>query len=568
MEKKLKQLDEILNSLDGKMSREYKKIADTYDYGDFSLIIDYVPDDPSNRVSRLRVRVPMKNTGFPKNVFAGISREIAARDFLSRSFGTNAPLFSLKIPGGRGGRIAIDTPNKEILETSAVVVGNEFLEIRFIVELPIINGKIPGSKVVEFFMKCIPGIIRNSLFFKNIDNDMLVRWFEHNEDADALRNMLGERGLVAFIADGSALVNRSFHELRTLDPDDIVLFETPDELAVTFDLPNRGKVRGMGIPAGITLITGGKSHGKSTLLRALELGIYNHIPGDDRELVVTVNDAVGICAEEGRRIERVDISPFVANTSKNIDTENFSSECASALESQTSNIMEALEFDTSLLLIDEDTSAANLITRDARMQALVPKEEEPATPLVDILPVIRDELNVSTVLIGSGSGDYFDCADTIIAMKNFKPFSVTAEAKRIARENPTGRVSENNGHFSRPKGRCPLTHSLDPLKIKQTGTLKHHGSGYVQYGEEFIDVSKVTQLIKQSQARGISRGIALVYRLMDGSNSLKDAVDKVMTRIETVGLDTLSNRCMGDLAGFRAYELAAAINRIKRLKVK
>lgn len=69
----------------------------------------------------------------------------------------------------------------------------------------------------------------------------------------------------------------------------------------------------MGIPEGVTLIVGGGFHGKSTLLQALERGVYHHIAGDGREMVITRQDAVKVRAEDGRNIEKVNISAFINN---------------------------------------------------------------------------------------------------------------------------------------------------------------------------------------------------------------------------------------------------------------
>ncbi len=324
MTEKLINLQKRIDSLDGEQRGSYKKITGSYDYGDFILKVDFVPDEPTKYPARLRVSVPLKDAKFPKDVFNTKSREIAARDFITRSFGIQAARCSMKIPGGSGGRFSIDRPVQEILETSAVVVGKEIIEARFTVELPLVKGVIPGSKAFELFVKRIPVIVRRSLFYENVDGDRLKDWIETAEDADALRNELSERGLVAFVADGSILQEDNKRGSR--DIDDRVKIKTPDELAVEFELPNRGKVLGMGIPAGITIITGGGSQGKSTLLTALALGIYNHIPGDGRELVVTVPDATGIRAEEGRQIKRVDISPFVQGVLKGGDTVSFSTD--------------------------------------------------------------------------------------------------------------------------------------------------------------------------------------------------------------------------------------------------
>jgi predicted ABC-class ATPase len=468
----------------------------------------------------------------------------------------------------KGGRIFIDRPVQEMLETSAVVVGETFIEARFSAELPLMKGKVVSPSAVELFMENIPKVVRGSLVFRNIDGGRLADWIETSENADTARSQLAAHNLVAFIADGSILQRKGRHDSRTFD-EEVVTFTAPDELAVTLDLPNRGAVRGLGIPAGITLLVGGRFQGKSTLLRALELGVYNHIPGDGRECVVTVPDAVSIRTEPGRSIENVDISPFFGRGSKGINTGNFSTRSASASESMAANIMEALEVGTSLLLLDEDTTAADLISRDVRMQALIPKEDEPSTTLIDILPVLRDDMKISTIIGLSGSGDFFDIADTVIAMKQFKPVAVTAQARKIAEKNPTGRIREKpRDLISCISGRLPLSTCFEPDKKAKTESQKPPGKMHAQYAGEFIDVSQVSQIVSPSQVRAISRSLALVHRLIGSSDSLRDVVNKVMKRIKTVGLDTLSSRMMGDLAMFRAYELAAAINRMRNLKIK
>jgi len=565
--KKLKELDKCVRSLVGQRCTDFKDIAGSYDFGDFVLTIDYVPDDPARFPVRLSVGVPLERAKFPKNVFNTKSREIAARDFLTRTFGSCAIRYSLSVSGIRGGRIYIDRHGQEILETSAVVVGNSFIEARFMVDLPVVRGKTLGTETLELFMNRIPKVVRMSLFFSTVDKDRLTSWLETVEDADNLRDMLKDRALAAFIADGSILSKRVSKKYQKFNEDKYVSFISPEELAMEIELPNRGKIRGMGIPAGVTLITGGMSHGKSTLIRALELGVYNHIPGDGRELVVTVPDAAGIRTEEGRRIEQVNISPFFPRILPAGDPEHYSTSFASAPVSQAAAIMEALDIGTSLLLIDEDTSAASLMVRDSRMQALVPKSDDPVIPLVDVLPALRDRLNVSSIVIAAGFGDYIDCADTVIVVKDFKLSVITEKAKRIANNLSTDRISESSLRLPRLGIRCPLAQSLEPMKAQQPESQMLRGRGSVQYGDELIDLSRVNQLVSQSQARGISRGIAMVHRLMSGSNSLREAINKVITRIEQVGLDSLSNRCMGDLAGFRAYELAAAVNRLKNLKI-
>jgi predicted ABC-class ATPase len=197
---------------------------------------------------------------------------------------------------------------------------------------------------------------------------------------------------------------------------------------------------------------------------------------------------------------------------------------------------------------------------------LIPREKETVTTFLDILPDIRNRLGVSTVIIAD-TGDYLDIADTVITMDNYQPIVITDRAKQVARECPSARMAR----LERPPvplQRLPLSHSLEPEKTGPQDRSRAVGRAYVQYGGEYIDCSRVTQLVSVSQGRSISRGIALVHRFMDSSRSLREAVDRVMDRVKNVGLDTLSGRLMGDLSAFRAYELAAAVNRMKKMKVK
>lgn len=552
-------LRRFLPLLDDRHEGSYKLLAGEYDYGEFILIVEHIPDEPSRQPARLRARMRRETARFPYDVFNTRSRETGARDFLARAFSDAAGRAPSERRGVRAGRIAIDRPGRELLESSAVVVSNEIIEVRFTVELPVRRGRIPSDMVSELFLATIPAVIRSSLIFKNVDGERLADFIETNERADMIRAQLEERGLVAFIADGSLLPGK-WREGETLTP-----FHAPEELAVTFDLPNGRTVRGMGIPKGITLVAGGTGSGKSTLLRAIELGVYNHIPGDGRELAVTIADAVGVRTEEGRRIENVDVSPFF-DPAGGVDTRRYCARWASSSFSYAANVMEALEIGASILVIDDDMTPAGLVTRDARIQALVPSDSEPAATLIDLLPAFRDDLGVSSV-IAVNSGDFFDIADTVILMEGFLPGDATTRAKVISGE-PKSKRTPKRLKISAPTPRTPLANSLEPEKNTAGESLRPQGKGFIQYGDEFIDCSRLPQLASGSQERAIARGIALVYRLMDSSASLEEAVGKVMERVRTVGLDTLSGRLMGDLAMFRAHELAAAVNRMKNLKVK
>jgi predicted ABC-class ATPase len=324
----------------------------------------------------------------------------------------------------------------------------------------------------------------------------------------------------------------------------------------------------MGIPAGVTLIVGGGYHGKSTLLRAVERGVYNHIPGDGREWVITIPEAVKIRAEDGRRIEKVDISPFIQNLPFGIDTTSFSTEEASGSTSQAANIIEALEMGARLLLIDEDTSATNFMVRDVRMQQLVHKEKEPITPFLDKVRQLYEELGVSSLLVVGGSGDYLDVADTVIMMDEYRPREVTAQAKEICRQYPTMRRPEGGGSFGTIRNRVPLPESFQPLRGGKT-KVEAKGLHTIVFGRENILLQHVEQLVDPSQTRAIAAAILYVARKYAGKLTLREAIEQVIRDIDRHGLDILSLRPYpaGDYARFRPLELAAAINRLRTLKV-
>jgi predicted ABC-class ATPase len=324
----------------------------------------------------------------------------------------------------------------------------------------------------------------------------------------------------------------------------------------------------MGIKKGITLIVGGGYHGKSTLMNALERGIYNHVPGDGREFVVTGRGAVKIRAEDGRRIEKTCISPFISNLPFNRDTDSFSTEDASGSTSQSANIIEAIEAGADILMIDEDTSATNFMIRDHRMQELVAKEREPITPFIDKVEQLRSDHGISTVLVIGGSGDYFDVAHTVICMVEYLPEEVTGEASRIAEKYKAERSREGGSGFGTLIRRVPRAESLDPSRGKKEVKIDARGTHSIQFGREDIDLSGIEQIVNMSQTRAIGDALHYSRKYMDGVNTLGEVAAKVEADIDREGLDILGPWPAGNYAGFRKLELAAAINRLRTLKVK
>jgi predicted ABC-class ATPase len=318
----------------------------------------------------------------------------------------------------------------------------------------------------------------------------------------------------------------------------------------------------------VTLIVGGGYHGKSTLLRAMELGIYNHVPGDGRELVVTDPAAIKIRAEQGRRVEKVEIDPFIADLPLGRDTRAFCTEEASGSTSQAANILEAVEVGARVLLIDEDTSATNFMIRDHRMQQLVAKEKEPITPFVDKVQQLHRDRGVSTVLVMGGSGDYLDVADCVICMEDYRPHDVTRLARAVAQEHASLRSPEGGERFGDVAERIPLAGSFDPRRGKRPVKIAAKGLHTIEFGRQTIDLGGLEQLVDRSQTSAIGDALHHATRQMDGQRTVREVVERVMQEIEERSLDLLSPSPRGDYAAFRPLELAAAMNRLRSLEVK
>jgi predicted ABC-class ATPase len=560
-------LNASLLKLDNANYKTYKDIRGSYQFEDFILIIDYVQGDPFASPSQLRVIIPQTVADFPAQLYQSVSREIALRDYLARQFAQAAAQISGHRGTGRSGLIAIAPLGQEVLARTAVYIDAEQLEVRFVVGLPARGRRILGRQAAELLCQDIPEIVNTSLVYRSLDPVAIQQQVETIEDADWLRQQLPSQNLVAFIANGAILPRRSGIDPRPLL--DAVPFQSPTSKEVEFNCPNQGKIKGMGIPTGITLIVGGGYHGKSTLLKAIELGIYNHLPGDGREYVVANPLGVKIRAEDGRSIAGVDISPFINHLPQGRSTTHFDTTNASGSTSQAANIIEALEAGTELLLIDEDTSATNFTIRDRRMQALIAKDKEPITPFIDKVRQLYTDHGVSTILVMGGSGDYFDVADQVIALTNYVPQDVTIQAKAIAQQYITDRNPEGGINFGQITPRVPITTSINPSRGKREVKLKSRGVDQITFGVEDIDLSAVEQIVDRGQLKAIA--LAIVYakeNYIDQQLTIPEILQRVTQDIATSGLDIITNFPQGDLVTFRSLELAAALNRLRSLQVK
>ncbi|MGQ4809183.1 hypothetical protein NKDENANG_02594 [Candidatus Entotheonellaceae bacterium PAL068K] len=567
----MQRLKSILQRIDGCGYGAYKQLRGDYQLGDWTLAIDHVQADPFAAPSRLCLCLPLAVAGFPSSCLTPTARRVALGDFLTRAFHRAIRQHHSRQRGGDLGLAArIDVPGQEVLPRSSIAFTNTHIEARFTVNLPARGRTVLGRQALTWLCDALPAIADQSLRYRALCSREMAHHLDVVEDQHVLRRYLQKHNLVAFVADGARLPRRAGNDDRPLDIPPLVHWQSPPSLRLDVDLPHAGHQRGSGIPPGVTLIVGGGYHGKSTLLKALIRGVYDHIPGDGRELVVTHAAAVAIHAEDGRRVEKVTITPFIADLPYGRSTLQFCSDNASGATSQAANIVEALEMGAQVLLMDEDTSATNFMVRDRRMQELITKAQEPITPFIDRVRQLYDQFGVSSILVIGGVGDYLDVADTVILMDAFRPHDVTARARAIAAAWPerARRHPEGAPHWQPPQPRPVWRDSLSPRR-GQRNRVRARGVRAIQYGSEEIDLAQVDQIVDASQTRYIADCLQYVYHhLADDQRTVRQLAEHVESLMQYQGLDVLQPHRDGDRAWARPFEVAAALNRLRTLRVK
>ena len=563
-------LKQKLASINGQDYASYQSLLGSYDFNLFKLIIQQIPKDPyaPPHTGIYRIQVQRNDNRIINLKIDSKIKKIAFADFLARYFFDASQRISKGIRGtGYSGIITIDQPGQSILERNCVVITDEVIEVRCFLGLPADGRKIISEIAEHMLINELPDIIKQSLLNQNIDYKALYRHIEVAEDAEYLRDKLDSLGLIAFVAENSILPRESGTSDKPMSDKSAIPFSSPDSLKKEIDLPHAGKIKGMGIPKGITLITGGGYHGKSTLLNALELGIYNHIPGDGRELCVSNAQAVKIRAYSGRSVVRTDISPFIKNLPFQKDTTSFSTKNSSGSTSQAANIVEAIEAGAEVLFMDEDTCATNFMIRDSKMQQLVNKEDEPITTFIDKVKQLYAEKNISTVLVLGGVGDYFDVSDQVIQMINYRPLDMTSQAHKIAELFPAKRKVEDEIYPFLTRERIPIPESINPLNEYDKFAVYAKEVHRLNFGKQVIDLTDLEQLIELSQTKALGFAIEYAKKYMDKKTPLREVIYQVIKDIDENGIDVISDKVSGHFAWFRGLELAFTLNRLRGFNV-
>ncbi|ARI78220.1 ABC-ATPase domain-containing protein [Halobacillus mangrovi] len=565
----MKKLQQQLKQIDGKSYKGYKQIQGNYSFADFELFIDYVQGDPFAAPSKIRVRIPNEKRAVQSSWKETSRRKVYTEDRLARAVARAVNKNHIQVKGsGKSGMVAIDQPGQEILERTAVSL-NQDMTVCLTVGLPANGRRINGKEAEKLFFKVIPEVMKDSIFA--IKDEELEAACELADQHEAIEKKMKENNWISFIADGSILPRESGISDRPMK--NAVPFKSPEENRVSFYIPHKDEpITGMALEKGIVLIVGGGYHGKSTLLNAMERGVYPHVRGDGREYVITDPQAVKVRAEDGRQVTNVDISPFIKNLPHGADTTQFSTENASGSTSQAANVIEALEADAHTLLIDEDTSATNFMIRDERMQELVVKEKEPITPFIDKIKQMRDDLDVSTILVMGGSGDYFNVADDVIMMDQYVPHNVTKKAKEIAERYPSQRAVASEQEFGAVPKRAFLPASLQTRRGKKD-KVQAKGKTTIVMGRTDIDLDGVEQLVDPSQTRLIADLIMHMDKkgILKKEQSLSQLLNDIEQQLDTKGLAAFApfkDQHPGELARPRRFEIAATLNRIRTAKVK
>ena len=555
-------LARTLTAIDSRSYGAYKQLRGSYDLGVCRLVVDHVQVDPYAPPSLMRVIVDRADADLPEDLLSDHRGRVATTDFLARAV--------VRAAAELGEGVSTGAPGQEVLERTSVALTAEGVEARLAVPLPAAGRRIRGRAAARLLTEHLPRLAEAALLHASLDASALRDHVTLRRDQEALRDQLAARGLVAFVGDGAILPRRAGDSDLPLQ-DGAVPFESPDSLRVWFDLPSGRRITGMGVPDGVTVIVGGGYHGKSTLLRALAKGVYPHRSGDGREWVITRNDAAAIRAEDGRAVTGVDISPFLTGLPSGADTRAFSTTNASGSTSQAASLIEAVDAGASALLIDEDTSATNMMFRDERMRALVPVEREPITPLVDRVRPLLTERGVSTVLVAGGSAAFLDVADHVIALDECIPRDVTARARALAKERPPVPAADV---FVAAHPRVPAPGTLRPPGKKKPAAAR--GRDTIRIGTEHIDLAALSQLVDAAQAHAIAHALDRLAELLDQPGpdgaplSLEQAIAALCERIEAEGLDVLSPHRghPGHLARPRPLELHAAVNRYRGLRLE
>lgn len=568
--KMAEELQRELRSINRKSYPAYKGLKGTYQFPDYQLFIEHVQGDPFAAPSALRIFVPHSKAKFPERYYWDKCSKVALQDTLLRRFAEISAKFCYQAKGsGKSGVIQVSHCGQEVLERTACEITKEGIHIRFFVGFPANGRTINSGELEKILFVYLPKCVEMSLYHRKVPARETEQVICLKEDQRVIREELKKRGLIAFVANGSILPRQSGNS--DLPMKDAVPFQSPKSMEITIQLRHRGSITGMGIRKGITLIAGGGYHGKSTLLEALEKGVYDHIAGDGREFVITDDTAWKLRAEDGRKIKDVDISLFINHLPNGRNTRRFSTLDASGSTSQAANIIEAIEAKSQVLLIDEDTSATNFMVRDELMQRVIQKDKEPITPFLERARDLYEKAGISTILVVGSCGSYFYIADQIIQMDNYCPVDITEKTRKLLKEYKKPDCEAEG--FALPSEKRSISFGSSVVRRKNyrgTGMVEEHeklkvmGRESLMLGKEQLDLRYLEQLADREQTQTL--GYLLKYAKEQYSGKTTDLtalMESLIRKLEKEGIGSVSGQkeIPAGMAMPRRQEIYACFNR-------
>lgn len=580
----MKALYQKIRSLDGKNYGLYKSLAEKpWDFGDFSLEFLHVQGDPYAPASRVLVKTSLQTLGYGPEWGSSFERRLALSDFLLRRLGEAV---SERYPE-KDAAVVFAVPGPEMVVRNSLWIDNGDLRACLQVRLPGDGRKIQAESAAEILTMVLPDLV--STLYNNGTRQpggVCPELFAHYQVLADRACVLGElesRGLVAFVPDGAVLPRESGISERPLL--NAVPFCAPQEMAVTLNVCGR-EVRGMGIPRGVTVITGGAFHGKSTLLQALVRSVYPHVPGDGREGIVVDPVAVRIGVEDGRSVRNTDLSLLVRDLPGGVSTRDFCTLSASGSTSEAANLLEAMEFGCRTFFIDEDSSAVNFLIRDSRVRALLGDDREPLIPLADRIREFAN-LGCSFVVVAGACGDFLGLADNIIVMADYKAECANGRASGIAPyvtpagSLPAARIPECRSFANYVR---PLAAGLRPASaVERQVKVKLNGDALLQIGFLLSDTAKAGLLVDKQQRLGA--GFMLLNLCQNavsnnqntasangGQNangidgSLTSVINEICNKVMNVGFRNLPQGMSREMSLPRAVDIACVLFRLRDQK--
>lgn len=570
-----KEFYNLLAELDGQPFSEYEQLVGDFDFSRYVIKCTKINLDASGEENSVfSIRIPQTIAEIPEYLFDSPVRRTAMEDLLLRRLSANIEAIASFDQNGVARRhIHSTSPNQKILPRNALQLTKEYIEVYIQITLPIqqmlVDGEpmisIDGEIAQHIFFDDLPEIVSNSLLYCNIDVADADLFVNNMEDADRLRQHLGASGQVSFIAEGSLITRISAEDLP--DYERLVPIEIDDSLIEEVEVPHGGTVRGLGIPNGLTLILGESNSGRVDLTDAITQGIYNHIPGDGREHVVTVADAVSIGSEVGRSIQQVDISAFARELPDGGNPTSYSTPSAGSFTSQAASTVEFLEAGARVLIFDEHTSSSTFLSADTRVSPLL--GDSTRNTLAARARRMVDELGISMIVAGSSLvAEFIPIADKILKVDDFRVTDITEEAKALEIV-PSSVVNDNvNLGSMLSRSRWIMPSSIDPSIGREDLVIHAEDADFLQFGRSIVELDGIKQIADADQARAI--GFVLYYaklRYMDEGYPIREILDLVDRDLSNEGLNSLARDLRGDLARPRRYEVAAALNRFPGFRV-